>query len=63
MSSKLDMSVRIPSGPSSCDEEWTDEDLEDLDPDRSGGELGAVEVVVMSSLLLGANVAGQVKER
>lgn len=42
------MSARIPSGPDSCEEDRKDEDLEDLDPDSSGGELGVVQMVVIS---------------
>lgn len=48
MSSKLDISVKIPSGPSSWEEERKEEDLEDLEPDSSGGELGVVQMVVIS---------------
>jgi hypothetical protein len=47
MSSKFDASFVILSGLSNC-EDWKEEDFEDLDPERSGGELGAVVVVVIS---------------
>ena len=40
MSSKWVMSDRIPSVPER-EEEWNEEDLEDLDPVRPGGEPGA----------------------
>lgn len=40
ISSKLEASAKPMSGPEVCDEEWKDEDLEDLDPERSGGEFG-----------------------
>lgn len=51
MSSKLPISVKTLSGPSICEEEWNDEDLEDLDPDNSGGELGLGQTVVMVSCI------------
>ena len=43
------MSVKILSGPSGWEEEWNEEDLEDLDPESSGGELGVGHTVVMIS--------------
>lgn len=49
MSSKLPISVKTLSGPSIWEEEWKEEDLEDLDPDNSGGELGVGQTVVMIS--------------
>ena len=49
MSSKLEISVKMPSGPDSCEDERKEEDLEDLEPDNSGGELGeVVQTVVIS---------------
>lgn len=48
MSSKLEISVKMPSGPGNW-EEWKDDDFEDLDPVRSGGELGAVVDSIISS--------------
>src|SRR5262245_1885641 len=48
MSSKLDISERMPSGPDSW-EERKEDDLDDLDPERSGGESGTMETVVISS--------------
>jgi len=48
ISSKLEISARKPSGPESW-EERKEDDLEDLDPERSGGESGAMETVVISS--------------
>lgn len=55
MSSKLEISVKTPSGPDSCDDDRYDEDLEDLEPDSSGGELGVVvvQIVVISRLSVG----------
>lgn len=38
----------MPSGPDSWEEEWKEDDLEDLDPDSSGGEFGVVQMVVIS---------------
>lgn len=38
----------MPSGPDSWEEEWKEDDLEDLDPDNSGGEFGVVQSVVIS---------------
>lgn len=49
MSSKLPISVKTLSGPSIWVEEWKEDDLEDLDPDKSGGELGVGQTVVMVS--------------
>ena len=49
MSSKLEMSASIPSELDRCEEEWKEDDFEDLDPVRSGGESGANERVVISS--------------
>lgn len=38
------------SGPECCEEERKEEDLEDLDPERSGGEFGVVvQTVVISA--------------
>ena len=51
ISSKLEISVKMLSGPSIW-EEWKEEDLEDLDPDNSGGELGVEQMVVMVSCTL-----------
>lgn len=48
MSSKLEISARIPSGLDNWEEEWNEEDLEDLDSDSSGGEFGVVQTVVIS---------------
>lgn len=46
----------MPSGPDSCEEERKDEDLEDLDPESSGGEFGVVvQMVVISYNLLYLN--------
>jgi hypothetical protein len=42
------MSVKMVSGPSIW-EEWKEEDLEDLEPDSSGGEFGVEQRVVMIS--------------
>jgi hypothetical protein len=39
------MSARIPSD---CEEDLKEEDLEDFDPDSSGGELGVAQMVVIS---------------
>lgn len=47
ISSKLPTSVKTLSGPSIWEEEWKEEDLEDLDPDNSGGELGVAQTVVV----------------
>lgn len=49
ISSKLETSVKMPSGPDSCEEDRYDEDLEDLEPDSSGGELGVVVQMVVIS--------------
>lgn len=49
ISSKFEISVKILSGPSGWEEEWNEEDLEDLDPESSGGELGVGHTVVMIS--------------
>lgn len=48
MSSKFEISVKMPSGPDSCDDERNDEDLEDLEPESSGGEFGVVVQMVIS---------------
>lgn len=48
MSSKLEISVKMPSGPENW-EEWKEDDFEDLDPVRSGGEPGAVVDSIISS--------------
>jgi hypothetical protein len=48
MSSKCEISVTMPSGLENWEEEWREEDLEDLEPVKSGGELGAVAKVVIS---------------
>lgn len=42
------MSVKMVSGPSIW-EEWKDEDLDDFEPDSSGGEFGVEQRVVMIS--------------
>lgn len=56
MSSKFEISVKMPSGPDSCEDERKDEDLDDLEPDSSGGEFGVVvQMVVISSNLLWLN--------
>lgn len=54
MSSKCDMSVRTGSGFEFREDECNEEDLEDLEPVRSGGEPGAVgaKVVISSFFLL-----------
>ena len=39
----------MPSGPDNCEDERKDEDLEDLDPDSSGGEFGVVVQMVVIS--------------
>lgn len=49
ISSKFPTSVKILSGPSIWEEEWKEEDLDDFDPDNSGGELGLGQTVVMIS--------------
>lgn len=49
MSSKLEMSAKMPSVPDSWEEEWKEDDFEDLDPESSGGEFGVVQMVVISS--------------
>jgi hypothetical protein len=36
----LEASAKPISGPEVCDDEWKEDDLEDLDPVRSGGEFG-----------------------
>lgn len=51
MSSKFPMSVNTLSGPSICEDEWNEDDLEDLDPDSSGGEFGVGQTVVMISCI------------
>ena len=48
ISSKLEISVNRPSGPENWEDDWKEEDLEDLDPDNSGGELG-VQTTAMST--------------
>ncbi len=58
MSSKFEISDRMPSGPEKCDEEWLEEDFEDFEPERSGGESGGLIVVVISlprGLVCGVN--------
>lgn len=50
----------MPSGLENWEDEWKEDDLDDLDPERSGGELGAVGKVVISSLKI---VVGDVNER
>lgn len=52
ISSKFPMSVKMLSGSSIWEEEWKEEDLEDLDPDNSGGELGVGQTVVMVSYVV-----------
>ena len=52
MSSKLEISETMPSGVENCEEEWYEDDFEDFD-DKSGGESGAVETVVISYPMLG----------
>jgi hypothetical protein len=49
MSSKLEMSERSPSGEERWDDEWKEDDWEDLEPERSGGESGAGATAVISS--------------
>jgi hypothetical protein len=49
ISSKFVMSDRIPSGLELWNEEWVEEDFEDFDPDKSGGEFGGLIVLVISS--------------
>jgi hypothetical protein len=49
ISSKFVMSDRIPSGLELWNEEWAEEDFEDFDPDKSGGEFGGLIVLVISS--------------
>jgi hypothetical protein len=46
MSSKFEISAKIPPGPESWEDECKDEDLEDFDPDNSGGESGAVQAAI-----------------
>ena len=50
MSSKFEISAKIPPGPESWEDEWKDEDLEDLDPDNSGGEFGAMQAAISPRL-------------
>lgn len=52
MSSKLEISETMPSGVENWEEEWYEDDFEDFD-DKSGGESGAVETVVISYPMLG----------
>lgn len=42
------MSARIPSGDERWEEEWKEDDLEDLEPERSGGESGATATALIS---------------
>lgn len=49
MSSKLVTSDRMPSGLELWKEEWLEEDIEDFEPDESGGEFGGLIIVVISS--------------
>jgi hypothetical protein len=39
----------MPSDPESWEEERKEDDLEDLEPDNSGGELGVLQTVVVIS--------------
>lgn len=53
MSSKCDMSEMKPSAPE-CDDEWLEDDLDDFDPLRPGGEPGGASLaneVISSSML------------
>lgn len=43
------------SGPECCEEERKEEDLEDLDPERSGGEFG----VVVQTVVIAAGEAAE----
>ena len=54
------MSDRIPSGLELWNEEWVEEDFEDFDPDKSGGEFGGLIVLVISS---SATPKAKVEER
>jgi hypothetical protein len=49
MSSKFVTSERMPSALELWKEEWVDEDLEDFEPDKSGGEFGGLIVLVISA--------------
>jgi hypothetical protein len=49
MSSKFVTSERMPSALELWKEEWVDEDLEDFEPDKSGGEFGGLMVLVISA--------------
>lgn len=60
MSSKFVTSARMPSGLELWKEECVDDDLEDFEPDKSGGEFGALIMVVISSPV---TVKGKVNER
>jgi hypothetical protein len=48
MSSKFITSVTMPSWLDSCEVEQYEEDLDDRDPERSGGEPGLLIVVVIA---------------
>jgi hypothetical protein len=60
ISSKFVTSERMPSGLELWKEECVEEDFEDFEPDKSGGEFGGLIVVVIS---LPATPEGKVKER
>lgn len=60
MSSKFVTSERMPSGLELWKDECAEEDLEDFEPEKSGGEFGGLIAVAISSP---ATLTGKVRER